>query len=228
MGRGPVLRRLIQGLTAIICLPLIYAGAATVGALLSGASAALPSGSENLIGLVRGPIHYDFLLPLSADLRARYGFAEAAGVPVRNPQAEWLLVGWGAAGFYTTARSYADISVAAVARAVTGDAAVLHLDVAGDVSHVDGIAYLTLSDGQFAALLTAIDASFQHDQTGAALALPQHFGPHDAFFAAKGRFHLFHTCNDWLGETLRAAGVPFGAWTPTPQAVALAVNWHLT
>jgi len=221
------LRRLIRLLTAIICLPLIYFAAASLGAVLPGARAEIAPGTEHLIGLVRGPIHYDFLLPLSPELRERYGFAAAAGVPVDHPNAEWLLLGWGAAGFYSTVGSYADLNAFALLRGVLGDSAVMHLDVAGDVSQIDGIAYLTLSEPQMQALLEVIDASFQRDQTGTPLVLPQQLGDHDAFFAAKGRFNLLHTCNDWVGETLRAAGVPFGIWTPTPQAVALSLGWHV-
>lgn len=220
------MRRLIRFLTAIICLPLIYFGAALGGAAIPGARADLPAGTEYLIGLVHGPLHFDLMLPLSPELRARYGFATAAGVPVANPQAEWLLVGWGAAAFYTSTARLADMTLSPVLRGLIGDSAVLHLDVAGDVSRVPDIQYLTLSAAQYEALLARVDASFLRDQTGTPVALPSHLGPHDGFFAASGRFDMFHTCNVWIGEVLRAAGVPFGIWTPTPQAVELALRWH--
>ncbi|MDP1577673.1 MAG: TIGR02117 family protein, partial [Cypionkella sp.] len=213
-------------ITAIICLPLVYFAAGFVGAVIPGKHADLAPGTDVLIGLARAPIHYDFLLPMSPELRARFGFAEAAGVPVNAPQAEWLLVGWGSEAFYTSAGSYADMKPGAVWTAVTGDKAVLHLDVAGDVSGVEGISYFTLSDAQYQALLGSLEANFQRDQTGAPLALDAHFNDHDAFFAAEGDFNLLHPCNAWLGETLRAAGVPFGIWTPTPQAVELSLRWH--
>ncbi|MDB5663952.1 TIGR02117 family protein [Cypionkella sp.] len=220
------MRRLLWAITAIICLPLLYFAAGFVGALIPGKYADLPQGTDVLIGLARAPIHYDFLLPMSPELRARYGFAESAGVPVQAPQAEWLLVGWGSEAFYTTAGSYGDMKPGAVWTAITGDKAVLHLDVAGDVSGVDGIEYLTLSEAQYAALLASLDANFQRDQIGAPLPLPAHFNDHDAFFAANGHFSLLYPCNAWLGKTLRAAGVPFGIWTPTPQAVELSLRWH--
>jgi uncharacterized protein (TIGR02117 family) len=218
-------RGLIRSLTALVALPLLYFAAALIGAIIPGHRADLPQGTDVLIGLVRAPIHYDLLLPLSPDLRARYAFTEAAGVPIQNPAAEWLLVGWGSEAFYTTAGSYSEVKPSTVFKALTGDTAVMHLDVAGDVSGVDGIGYFTLSDAQYAALLLQLDDGFQRDQTGAALALPAHFNDHDAFFAAKGRFNLLHSCNDWIGETLRAAGVPFGIWTPTPQSVELSLRW---
>lgn len=220
-------RLLLRAATAVICLPLLYFAAGFVGAIVPGNYADLPSGTDVLIGLARAPIHYDFLLPMSPELRARYGFAKAAGVPVDAPQAEWLLVGWGSEAFYTSAGSYRDMKPGPVFTAITGDKAVLHLDVAGDVSGVDGISYFTLSDAQYQALLTELDANFQRDQTGAALPLAAQFNGHDAFFAAKGDFSILHPSNAWLGETLRAAGVPFGIWTPTPQAVEMSLRWYL-
>ena len=224
LGLGKILLRLA---TAIIALPLLFFAASLFGAMIKGESAALPAGTGVTIGLIRGPIHYDFLLPLTDDLRDAYGFAQDQGVPVFNPAAEWLLVGWGARRFYTSAGSLSDITAAPLIAAVTGDDAVMRLDVTGDLQDIDGIDYLPLSQAQYGALLQAIDASFQHDQTGAAIAIEAPgLGATDAFYAATGRFHIFNTCNVWVGQVLRAAGLPFGAWTPTPQAVALSLYWH--
>ena len=92
--------------------------------------------------------------------------------------------GWGAEGFYTTTGTMADISAATALRAAFGDEAVIRLDVAGNVQGVPGLSFMTLSDPQFAALLSAIDASFQQDQTARPIALPyQGFTSTDAFFA---------------------------------------------
>lgn len=49
------------------------------------------------------------------------------------------------------------------------------------------------------------------------------FGPTDRFFAAHGRFDILRTCNTWISDMLRAAGLRFGAWTPTPYAVTLSL-----
>jgi len=47
----------------------------------------------------------------------------------------------------------------------------------------------------------------------------------DGFFAAKGRFSILRTCNVWIGDQLRAAGLRFGRWTPLPLSVSL--SWRL-
>jgi hypothetical protein len=46
-------------------------------------------------------------------------------------------------------------------------------------------------------------------------------------FPAQGRFSLLRTGKVWLGETLRAAGIPFGLWTPANWSVTLSLDWHL-
>jgi uncharacterized protein (TIGR02117 family) len=171
-------------------------------------------------GLIRGPIHTDLLLPLTPDLRESLAFAAKAGVPLDDPRAEWLVVGWGSRAFYTATGSYADLRLATVWQAATGDSAVLRLDVAGPVPpDAPGVDWITLSSSQQAALSGAILATFA-DPT----ALPDAgFTATDAFFPARGRFHLFNTCNVWIARTLRAAGHPFGIWTPTPFAVRLSL-----
>jgi hypothetical protein len=32
--------------------------------------------------------------------------------------------------------------------------------------------------------------------------------PNSRFYSATGRFHLFRTCNTWVAEALRSAGLP--------------------
>lgn len=218
------MRRLIRALTVVIALPVLFYAASLLGGVVPGHRVDLPQGADQYVGLVRGPIHYDLLLPMTPQIRARYGFAQAAGVPLDNPDVEWLIVGWGAREFYTSTAALSDIRFSALWNGVTGDTSVMHLDVAGNLRGVDAIDFLPLSGVQMTALLAAVDATFQRDQAGRPIALGARFSDHDAFFEARGRFSIFYTCNAWIGSTLRAAGVPFGVWTPTPQAVEISLR----
>lgn len=220
-------RALRRGLTGLAALPVIYFAAALAGGLLPGQHAEIKGNAEHRVGFARGPIHYDILLPMTPDLRERFAFSAAAGVPINHPDAAWLVAGWGAEGFYTTVGTYADLNATALWRAATGDASVMHLDVAGPVTTAPGLDWHLLSTAQLAALTTAIETNFARDSNGLpiAFATPGHTGS-DAFFRANTRFHLFRTCNVWLGETLRAAGLPFGIWTPTTQSARLSLWWN--
>ncbi len=217
------IRRLLQLMALILFLPLAYLGASFLLAIVPGPGNDLSGPATRQIGLIQGPIHTDILLPLTPGLRADFAFAEAAGVPVQHPDAEWLMFGWGSAAFYTTAGTYADITAGAVLTAATGDSSVIRLDLTGTLTPMENLSFLNLSEPQYQALVAQLLATFA-DRTP--LDHPG-FTANDAFFPAKGRFHLFRTCNVWLGQTFRAAGIPFGLWTPANWSVNLALDWHL-
>lgn len=222
-------RWLFRIFALVVILPAAFFSAAFIGALIPGGGAWHDQAAEVRIGLLRAPLHYDFLLPLDDGLRADFAFAErATGLPVSHPAAEWLMLGWGSEAFYTTAGSYADIQASAVWTAVTGDSAVMRLDVTTALPpDLPQITWLWLSRAQYQALLTQLQGSFLRDQTDLPLAHPAPgLGQSDSFWRARGRFSIFRPCNQWLSEALRGAGVPFGGWTPTPQSVELSLWWN--
>ncbi|MCW1931639.1 TIGR02117 family protein [Pararhodobacter zhoushanensis] len=211
----PALRRLLIGAAGVVAAPVLlilaYLAAGTLGGLMPGRTAELAPGGTNRVLLVPGPIHTDILLPLDDSLMARFGYLEPAGVPLRDPRARWLVVGWGSRAFYTTAGSYADITAAAVWRAATGDSAVLRFDVWGGLPEAHGFTDLSLSDAQYGAMLDGIERAV--GPVAVAIAHPGFTGT-DAFFEATGYFTLFRTCNVWVGDLLRASGIRTGIWTP--------------
>jgi uncharacterized protein (TIGR02117 family) len=205
-----------------LALPVLYLAASVLLPLIPGPGPDYRDSYTRQIGLLQGPIHTDILLPLSPETRARFAFAEAAGVPLSHPDAEWLMFGWGSAAFYTTAGTYADITASAILTAATGDQAVIRLDALGRLPEMENLRYLNLSEEQFQALLTHTTDAISSQEK---LSHPGFTGT-DAFFPAHGHFHLFRTCNVWLGETLRASGIPFGLWTPANWSVSLSLWRH--
>jgi uncharacterized protein (TIGR02117 family) len=205
-------------------LPLLYFIASVALPLVPGPGPSHSGPLTRTIGLIQGPIHTDILIPLTPETRTRFAFAEAAGVPIMDPDARWLMLGWGSAAFYTSAGTYANITVSAVLTAGTGDDAVIRLDLTGPLSPMENLRFLRLSEAQFQALLSQTTAAFASETP---LSHPGFTGS-DAFFPAEGTFHALRTCNVWLGEVLRASGIPFGLWTPANWSVTLSLDWHLS
>jgi uncharacterized protein (TIGR02117 family) len=214
------MRKALKFLAGLLALPVLYLLASAILPLVPGPGPDLSGPPTRAIGLIQGPIHTDILFPLTPETRTRFAFAEAAGVPLNHSDAEWLVLGWGSAAFYTTAGTYADITASAVLTAATGDGAVIRLDAFGALPPLENLRYLQLSEAQFQALLSQTADAFASqtriDHPG--------FTGTDAFFPAHGHFSLLRTCNVWLGETLRAAGIPFGLWTPANWSVTLSLN----
>lgn len=217
-------RRLAIGLAAPFLIVALWLGAGLAGALLPGQRASFDGPPVVEIALVGTAIHYDLLLPLTPDLRRRFGFAAAAGVAIAAPEADWLLVGWGARDFYMTAGSYSDVPLGAVAKAVVGDESVIRLEALGPVApeHFPGARRVRLTAEGYRALLTRLD----RDLGPRRLVRAPGLASQDAFFAGRGGFSALRTCNVWVGEVLREAGVHLGGWTPTPQALRLSLWWN--
>lgn len=221
------MRRTLRFIGAVLALPFAYLAASVLLPLIPGPFPGpgldLSGPATRQIGLLQGPIHTDILFPLSPEIRERFAFAQTVGVPLNHPDAQWLVFGWGSAAFYTTAGTYADITASAVLTAASGDSSVIRLDVLGPLPQLENLRFLDLSEAQFQALVTQTTAAFASTTK---LDHPGLTGT-DAFFPARGRFHLFRTCNVWLGETLRASGIPFGLWTPANWSVSLSLARHL-
>jgi uncharacterized protein (TIGR02117 family) len=215
------MRGLRRTLAALLATLAAYFAAATVGAILPNGQTGGGDGPVT-VHLLAGPIHNDFLLPLDDETLADFAFVEAAGVPIRHPLAEWLVVGWGSRAFYTSTGSYADLSATTVLRATTGDASVMRVTLGAGIAPDAPVRPIRLSRAEYSALRAAILGSFS-DRA----ALPGlHLSEPDAFFASDRPFDIFRTCNAWVDDMLAAAGIAFGRWTPTPHAVTLALRWH--
>ncbi|QFT91303.1 hypothetical protein FIU86_00485 [Roseovarius sp. THAF9] len=210
---------------AILALICLYLVSAVAGALVPGPLSPNPSadgGPPIEIRMVAGPIHYDLLLPLTPRTQARFFHLEKAGLLLSDPKAEWLVIGWGSRAFYTHEGSYSDVPAATLWRAMTGDDAVLRADVIGPLPRGYDSPRLMLTPAQYSGLMTAILQQLAPNADDDATPLSAlGFTDTDIFFEATGRFHIFRTCNTWISRTLRSAGIPFGAWTPTPYAVTL-------
>lgn len=46
----------------------------------------------------------------------------------------------------------------------------------------------------------------------------------DRYFAARGRFNMLRTCNQWIAGTLRRSGRSFAIWTPTNWSIRQALR----
>lgn len=220
-----------------IAFLFLYCLLALIGALIPAGSQAtitpiskapVNKSRPNAVQLVSGPIHYDFLIPLDAQVRARFQFLEEAGLPIADPRSRWLVIGWGARSFYTTTGGYQDVTLKAVIKGAAGDHSVLRVDVLGALPNLPDLPKVRFDADEYDAFLEALTQSFERDEAQGVLRLPlPGFTQRDAFFAAKGRFHLFQTCNTWVARMIHASGRRFGIWTPLPYSIRLSHALYL-
>jgi len=142
------------------------------------------------------------------------------------PAAAYLEFGWGDARFYETR----DAGVALALRAALfSKGSVLHvvgLPTRPEQSFATGdVVEIRLSRPGFEALAQFVDNSFDREgQQAASRRRPGLYGD-SAFYSARGRYHLWYTCNTWIADALRAGGLPI---TPLYAMTAGNLMWQVS
>ncbi|BDQ02939.1 DUF2459 domain-containing protein [Ignavibacterium sp.] len=73
-----------------------------------------------------------------------------------------------------------------------------------DLSEI--VVKMIVTDEQFKEILKFIDDTFDRDDSGEKI-LSSKAGGQIIFYAAKGKYHLFNTCNTWLARCMNKAGL---------------------
>ncbi len=214
--REPWLIRVIVRLWAgLIGLFLFYVGAGFVGSAIPANAQWKPAERGVRIYVIDNGIHTDLVLPLSAEGVGWEDLIRPEHLSdPKRAAASHLAFGWGDRDFYLNTPTWWDVNPIRVARAFVG---------AGDtVVHVSHIAEPQIGPNAKAITLRPEEyrrlAAFLRGTFGEGPAV-RGYGSADAFYAARGGYSLFRTCNAWTGEALRVAGIRIGKWTPFPSGV---------
>ena len=140
------------------------------------------------------------------------------------PPAPYLEVGWGDAAFYRAEQPGVGLAV----RAALGSAgSVLHVVALPEpperVFAGREVVEIRLSPPGVRALAQFVDESFARGERGRAPQLGPGLYGISAFYPARGRYHLLNTCNTWIADALRSAGVPI---TPAYAMTAGNLMWQ--
>ncbi|TIQ75518.1 MAG: TIGR02117 family protein, partial [Mesorhizobium sp.] len=130
------------------------------------AAAADPVATRHIL-VLKNPIHTDIAIPVDDDVRKRFHFLVDSGIPADMAEVRYIVFGWGGRAFYLETPTWSELKAVPVMKALTLDASVMHIDVAGNIvePHPD-VAGFDISEERFAALLDFIAASFQQGPNG--------------------------------------------------------------
>ncbi len=207
-----------RALSAILALPALYLAAALIGSLVPVNRSWSEPAEGTTIYLADNGIHTDIIMPVRAQ-----GLDWAALVPVSDftgadPSAQWIAFGAGEERVYLDTPTWWDLTPRTIWSALAGGHRVLH------VEYVPGPDYATrqirLRPEEYRRLWQAIRAEFALDGSGRPVKIDHPgYGPADAFYRSDGKESLFHTCNSWVAERLRLAGVKTSLWPPFVSGV---------
>ena len=218
-----LLKRIALSLGLIITIPVALA---LIGTFVPWPIAAEPSAAPTKrILILSNPIHTDIAIPVEPESLGALPFLAEAGLPVTHPDARWLLIGWGAREFYTRTPSFAEMQPGPTFKALTFDAATMHVDVVGDIAPDTAFALpVDISAEGYARLLTAMSASFTR-RDGQVIPIEGYaLGTADRFFEGEGVFTAILGCNTWSARMLREAGLRTGIWNPLPISLSTSLR----
>ena len=122
--------------------------------------------------------------------------------------APFLEFGWGDRTFYQAKEPTIGITLTA---ALIPTSAVMHMAAlqAPPKDSNSGLEVISveLTESGFQSLARALAAEFKRLTGGRAESISRGLYSHSYFYHAKGKFHLFNTCNTWTARMLREGGV---------------------
>lgn len=173
-------------------------------------------------------VHTDFIFPTHTSqmdwttiFRPRY---------FNNPHldTDFIAIGWGDREFYLNTPEWKDLTLKRALFAAAGqDRSLIHVEYLGQrefraITHHQAY-HLHLSEDQYAQLRNYVLKTTVLDKNTAQNIANFHYDQNDAFFEATGQYSLFKTCNTWIGDGLRQAGLKISRWTPFD----ITVYWYL-
>lgn len=180
-------------------------------------------GAAHRILVFSSHIHTDIAVPVEA-LGPEFEFLRKAGLPLDNPNARWVLFGWGGKSFYVATPDLTDIQLGPVLKSFGLDDSAMHVEVIAAVEEPQPyLQAFTISENGLVRLLAFTRASFAGNDGAPIRIEGAGYGPSDAFYEGAGTFNAFLGCNTWTAAALREAGLRSGWWNPLP----VTLGWSL-
>ena len=124
-------------------------------------------------------------------------------------------VSWGERQVFLETPTWADLSPLTVLHILgVGGEGLVHVAHYVRPAPADDIRALRLSPAQYAVIVRRIEALLPPGPLSEPRRHYPGYDEHDAFYEARGRYTAANTCNQWTSDTLAAAAVRTGWWTP--------------
>ncbi|QIL01808.1 TIGR02117 family protein [Sphingomonas sinipercae] len=205
-------------LLAIAAIPLLYLFAALVGSLVPVNRGWSEADEGVTVYLADNGIHADLIMPASAagvDWRPLFPRSDFAAA---DPKARWIAFGMGEERVYLHTPRWVDISPRTVWAALAGGKRVMHVEWVADTRYPKR--EIRLRPEEYRRLWAAVRGDLDLDSRRRPKRIDHPgYGPADAFYRGRGKASALSTCNNWLADKLRLAGVETSLWPPFAQGL---------
>lgn len=120
-------------------------------------------------------------------------------------------VSWGERDVFLNTPTWWDLSPATAIGAATGGDGLLHVAHYVRPAPTETARPVTLRPEEYARLVRRVESQILPAERRE---IYPGYDDYDVFYDAPGRYNFANTCNQWIADTLAAAGVKIGRWTP--------------
>jgi len=201
---------------AVVAVPALYLLAALIGSLIPVNLSWQEPREGTTIYIADNGVHSDIVMPVNAEGLDWTQVIPASDLAARQSGARWIAFGSGEQRVYLNTPTWWDITPRTIWSALAGGSRVMHVEYVSDPRYA--VREIRLRPEEYRRLWTAIRADFALDANGR----PRHiahpgYGCCDTFFQATGKASAIRTCNSWVADRLRLAGVKTSLWPPFVQ-----------
>ncbi|MEX1003562.1 MAG: TIGR02117 family protein [Crocinitomicaceae bacterium] len=209
---------LFQTFTGIVSLLVIYVMIVLVGALIPHQGDG-QFGKLTRIYVQSNGVHTDIWMPIATQLVDWETLFKTKEQP--GSEQKYISFGWGDRAFYIETPRWSDLTLPiAFEAAFLRTPCAMHIDYSRAAPEEnEQCAGVYLSEESYESLAAYIRESFK-TKAGEAILIPgaSYYG-HDRFYEAKGSYHLFNSCNNWINEGLKVAGLRTAVFAVSPKTV---------
>ena len=202
-------------LAGLVLVLLLFAVCGWVGSSIprNGDSREPERGIEIMVGT--NGVHTELVMPLVTPEKDWRGDFPAADLAQAQRGYTHVAVSWGEREVFLNTPTWWDLSPMTVLRiAGVGGEGLLHVAHYVRPAPGDDIRPLRLTSVQYRALVAQIEAMLPPGRLSEPRTHYPGYDYHDTFYPARGTYSTGNTCNQWTSDTLAAAGVRTGTWTP--------------
>jgi len=204
-----------------VAIPLLYLAAAFAGSLIPVNPGWREPDRGVTVYLADNGVHADLVLPVSADDLDWRPLLPTTDV-VDAGDARFVAFGAGERRVYLDTPTWADLRLGTALHALGGGERVVHVEWVRDPTYAARA--IRLTPEQYRRLWAGIRSEFKLDARGRPLRIDHPgYGPYDAFYFGVGKASALSTCNVWVADRLRVAGVKAPLWSPFVQGL---MRWY--
>jgi uncharacterized protein (TIGR02117 family) len=185
----------------------------------------VPAKNGIKVYIVSNAVHADVIVPVYTSVIdwnksfSRFDFPRDVSTETH------VAFGWGDRGFFLETKTWNDLKVSTAANALLiPSKSCMHVFFTRPERYRHPTA-VNISVEQYAKLVEFINDSFETDSEGNRSQIEGYaYSSTDAFFEARGQYHLLNTCNSWVGRALQTAGVKVPWLSPMPKSPMMYIN----